>query len=76
MLITANIKKCRCTKEGEVDGNNDEDICNWPNLHADIKELMDKGIYRSVPIGSVENSSNGPIFIKKKRALFQQKNHA
>jgi hypothetical protein len=57
MLVTVDIKKCSCTKEGEVDGSNN-DICNWPNLHVDIKELMDKGTYRSVPMGQLVEDTN------------------
>ena len=52
MLITLDMEKCSCTKEGEVGGSS-ENICNWPNLHTDIKELMEKGTYRGVPMGQL-----------------------
>ena len=38
---------CSCTKEGEVGGSS-ENICNWPNLHTDIKESMEEGTYWGV----------------------------
>ena len=52
MLITLDMEKCSCTEEGEVGGSS-ENICNWPNLHTDIKELMEKGTYRGVPMGQL-----------------------
>ena len=58
MLDTVDIEKCCCTKEGEVDGNNDGDICNWPNLHTDIKELVERGTYRGVPMGQLVEDTN------------------
>ena len=55
MLMTVDIEKCSCTNEGEV-GN--ENICNWPNLHTDVKELMDEGTYRGVPMGHLVADTN------------------
>ena len=57
MLVTVDMEKCSCTKEGEVDGSND-DICNWPNLHTDVKELIEQGTYRSVPMGQLVEDTN------------------
>ena len=43
---------CSCTEEGEVGGSS-KNICNWPNLHTDIKESMEEGTYRGVPMGQL-----------------------
>ena len=55
MLITLDMEKCSCTEEGEEGevGGSSENICDWPNLHTDIKELMEKGTYRGVPMGQL-----------------------
>ena len=55
MLITLDMEKCSCTEEGEEGevGGSSENICDWPNLHTDIKELMEKGTYWGVPMGQL-----------------------
>ena len=59
MLTTLDIEKCSCANEGEVGvGSSNDNLCNWPNLHTDIKELMDKGTYRGVPMGHLVADTN------------------
>ena len=59
MLTTLDIEKCSCANEGEVGvGSSNDNLCNWPNLHTDIKELVDKGTYRGVPMGHLVADTN------------------
>ena len=45
MMTSVEVAKCPCSKEKE------EEVCLWPVLHRDIKELQEKSMYRGVLIG-------------------------
>ena len=53
------IFRCRESNQGEVqeDDADEEElkkaICMWPFLHADEEELLEKGTYRGVPMGTL-----------------------